>query len=137
MKNKMNKKAWIRVVEAVIGIMIIIGGILYLAPKQSDKADISNEVYKKQREILEVIANEEKMRTEIIWNKTDLADEFISKNIPSNWGFATNICNIDIVCNENTPNDRDIYVSETIISSNLTDYPGERTRKLMFFVWRK
>ena len=132
-----NKKAWIRIVEAIIAIMVIMAGILYINSKQPSK-DISDDVYEKQRQILEIIANNESMRTEIILNEAGLANGFILKNIPSSWGFATNICNVDQVCTpEETPNDRDIYTSEIIISSNLTDYPDKKTKKLMFFVWSK
>lgn len=133
----MNEKGWIRIVEAIIGIMVIMAGILYINSRQPGK-DISDDVYEKQRQILEIIANNENMRTEIIRNETGLVDAFILKNIPSSWDFATNICNVDQVCTpEETPDDRDIYTSEIIISSNLTDYPDKKTKKLMFFVWSK
>ncbi len=132
-----NKKAWIRIVEAFIGIMIIMVGVLAILSKQPLKSDISEEVYEKQRQILEIIANNNDMREEIIDGGTNLADAYILKNIPETWGFKTNICEVDQVCNFDTPNDRDLYISETIISANLANYPNEKSKKLVFFVWRK
>jgi len=137
MKNKMNKKAYIRIIEAVLGIMLIMGAILVIFSNQVQKADISDEVYEKQRSILNVVSNNESMRTEIINGDTSMTNEFISKNLPNTWNFTTNICEVDQVCNQGTPNDRDIYVSESIISSNLTNYPNGMSKKLRFFIWRK
>ncbi|MEK6872432.1 MAG: hypothetical protein AABW90_00285 [Nanoarchaeota archaeon] len=131
-----NKKAWVRIIEAIIGIMVIMAGILYINSKQPSK-DISDDVYEKQRQILEIIANNEDMRTKIIGGETDSVKEYILKTIPSGWDFTINICEVDQICNQNTPNDRDIYTNEIIISSNLTDYPDKKTKKLMFFVWSR
>jgi len=131
-----NKKAWIRIVEAVIGIMIIFGGILFILAKQPVKIDISEEVYEKQRQILEAIANNESMRNEIINGETESTSNFISKNIPSSWNFTISICKTDEICTStDTPNDRDIYVSETVVSASLTDYPEKKSNKLVFFIW--
>jgi len=137
MKNKTNKKAFIRILEAIIGILIIMAVVLIIASNKAKKSDISEEVHEKQRYILNVISNNESMRSEIINGKTDSVNLFVSKNIPSSWAFTTNICGVEEVCNQNTPNDKDIYVSETIISANLTDYPDSEISKLRFFIWRK
>ena len=134
--EKMNKKAWIRIVEAILAIMIIMAGVLYINSKQPNK-DISGDVYEKQRQILEIIANNESMRTKVIGGETNSVKEYIMKNIPSTWNFTVNICEVDQICNQNTPNDRDIYISETIISSSLIDYPDKTSKKIMFFVWSK
>ena len=132
-----NKKAFIRIVEAVIAIMIIITAVLLIANKQPKKTDISESIYEKQRQMLEIISNNEDMRNEIINSNTILTNEFILKNIPESWDFITNICDTDQLCNQNTPNDRDVYVSETIMSATLTNYPNKKSKKLMFFIWRK
>jgi len=132
----MNKKGWIRIVEAVFAIMMIFGGAIFLLSGTVDKADISGEVYETQRHILEIIANNEDMRKDIIDGRTGNINNYIEKNVPSSWGFTTNICNVDEICNENTPLEKDIYVSDTIISSSLSD-PLANTKKLRFFVWRK
>jgi len=135
--RKMNKKGFLRIIEAVIGILIIMTAVLIIASNRVDNVDISDEVYEKQRYILDSISNNEDMRLEIIKDKTILTNSFISKNIPGSWNFTTNICEVDEVCNQGTPNDRDVYVSETIISATLKDYPNDESRKLRFFVWRK
>jgi len=133
----MDKGAIMRIIEAVIGILIIMAVILIVVSNNTKNIDISREVYEKQKYIFDIISNNDSMRLEIINGGTELIDSFISGNIPSSWGFTTNICGVEDVCNQNTPNDRDIYVSETIITASLTDYPGDEPRKLRFFIWRK
>ena len=135
--RRMDKGAFIRIVESVIGILIIMTVVLIIASNKSQRVDISEEVYEKQKYILNVITNNESMRSEIINNKTESVNLFILKNIPNSWDFTTNICEVEEVCNQDTPNDRDIYVSETIISANLTNYPDTELKKLRFFIWRK
>jgi len=135
--NRTNKKAFIRIVEAMIAILIVLTAVLIIASNQFQKTDISEDVYETQRHILDVIANNEGMRNQIINGQTTLADEFILKNIPNSWDFTTNICRVDEICNQGTKNDRDIFVSEVIISANLTNFPDLKSRKLRFFVWRK
>jgi len=142
--NRMNKKAFIRIIEAVIAIMIIMGAVLFFAAKQNKKIDISEDVYEKQRQILEIVANNPDMRKEIIdviingEVELFLTNDYISKNLPRTWNYAISVCKVDEVCGKGgTPIDRDIYVSETIISANIDNYPNQESRKLVFFIWRK
>ena len=133
---RMNKKGWIRIVEAVFAIMVIFGGAIMLISDVGEKVDISEDVYDTQRYILDIIANKDELRNDILVGRTKNINEYIQKNIPSSWGFTTNICNVDVICNENTPIDKDLYVSDTIISSSLSNSKAS-TKKLRFFVWRK
>jgi len=146
-----NKKAWIRIVEAFIAILIVLSAVLIVMSKQVDKTDISEGVYEKQKKILDVIGNNENYREEIIGidisgdfvevgmdNEIYSFDDFIKKTIPGTWDFTTCICKVDKFCNpESTPNDRDIFVSETVLSATLEQYPNKESRKLRFFVWRE
>tara|TARA_Y100000310_G_C20525170_1_gene735633 strand:- start:348 stop:740 length:393 start_codon:yes stop_codon:yes gene_type:complete len=130
----MNKKGFIRILEAVFAILLIMGAVLILLSNKAQTNDISDEVHEKQRYILDVIANNEQMRTQIIAGDATLANEFIQKNIPNSWKFSTCITNIASVCNNADAEDQDIYVSEAIISSSLTSYTT--SKKLRFFIWR-
>lgn len=129
-----NKKGFIRIVEAIFAILVIMGAALVLISNNVQTSDISEEVYEKQRFILEVIANDEQMRQQIVNGDTTLADEFIRKNIPSTWQFSTCITDIDRVCNNSPGDDNDIYVTESIISSSTSTYTG--SKKFRFFIWR-
>ena len=136
--KRKNKKAWMRIIEAFVAIMIISGAVLVVLSKQTKKADISEAVYERQGDILGVMATNDSLRSEVLSGGGSGITNLIDLSLPNNWAYTTRICNIDEICNSaETPNDKDVYVSETIVSANLTDYPGRRTKKFRFFVWRK
>lgn len=129
-----NKKAFIRIIEAVFAILIIVGAVLILISNNIKNSDISEEVYEKQKYILEILLNNDTIREEIISGKTDLVNSFIESSIPKNWQFSTCIAEIDSVCNNSPVENKDIYASETVISSSLTTY--NTSKKLRFFIWK-
>ena len=137
-----DKKGFIRILEVIFAIMLITGAVLILVSNNLGSSDISDGVHEKQRYILEVVANDEEMREEIInfdpdGNPPKLLTEtntFIEKNIPSTWSYVTCVTDIDNICSGDTPNDKNLYVSESIISSSRSKYTN--SKKLRFFIWR-
>lgn len=134
-----NKKAWLKVVEAFIAILIIIGTILYIMNTFAPKKDISESVYEKERYILDSITKEELLRAKILNAPIDSSDTTVDltiKNmIPNAWDFETKICDLNSICESiKSPRDRDIYVSEIVVSSNTQKY---EPRKIRLFVWMK
>ncbi len=134
--KKFDKKAWIRILEAFLAILIIMGAVLVIINKESVKSDISDEVYQKQRQILDVISKNDSLREKIIIGENKEVNDTIYVMLPKNWNFSTRICELNKICNADTPSDyeRDIYTTEIIITSNLTQYSP---KKLSFFVWSK
>ena len=138
--NRIDRKAWLRIVEAFLAILIIFGVVLIILSRQGQRADISDDVYEKQRQILNVISKNNSLRTEIISENNVKIDNpkinaAISNMVPSSWNFATNICGLDDICsNPGIYENKDIFATEVIVTSNLTDYSPQ---KLRFFVWAK
>ena len=132
--SKKNKLAWLRIVEVMIAILIITGSLLLIYSNQNrNNAEISeDEVYRIQSQILDVISKNETLRLKIIGGDTIMINERIKKMIPNTWNFTTNICNINEICNTNTPNDKNIYSTEVLVTSTLNEYSP---KKLRFFVW--
>lgn len=129
------KKGWVRIVEATIASLIIIGFILVMiSSRQAKTAEINDEIYEKQRSILEVISKNESLRNAVIINDETAINDAIAKRIPSSWAFDTRICKLDEVCGGEVPYDKEVYVTETLISVSLTKYDP---KKLKFFVWMK
>lgn len=134
--SKKNKQAWLRIVEVLIAILIITGSLLLIYSNQDrNNSGISeDEVYRIQTQILDVISKNETLRQKIIEGDTTIINQRIEKMIPNSWNFTTNICNINDICNANTPNDKNIYSTEVLVTSTLNDY---NPKKLRFFVWIK
>jgi len=129
----LDKKAWLRIVEAFFAILIVTGAILVILQRQGSSADISEVVYERQRQVLDIVSKNESLRDSILIEDTLTVDNAISQMIPGSWNYSTNICDISLICsNPVEVYDKDVYSTEVVITSNLTQYSP---KKLSFFVW--
>ena len=133
--RKKDIKAWMRIVEAFIAILIIMGVVLVVLSKQNLGANISESVYEKQRQVLNIISKNESLRAFVLAGNVIEINKTILKMVPNSWDYAIEICELDSICNSaQTPNDKEIYTTEAVITSTLTQYSP---KKLRFFVWMK
>jgi len=138
MNARWNKRGWIIIVESFIAILVVASAFLLIYSSQDGNGEtVSDEIYSRQRHILQVIAANESLRNEIISRNNQTVHQFIEKNMNANWNYVLHICTLDQICNQGIPSDRDIYVSETIISATPTSFPGGRASKVRLFFWRK
>lgn len=140
----MDKKAWIKIIEASLAVLIVLGAIMVLAPiEKSKNVDVSERVYEKERQILDIIAHDDDLREKVLSSISDPSKmndvkDYISKGIPGTWNYDLCIVRIDQTCTPlNIPYDRDVYVSETIVTSTLSLFPNQKTSRLRLFVWVK
>jgi len=134
-KIKINKKAWLKILEAFLAIVIILSAVLIIMVKQKPKADLSENVYEKQRQILDIISKNDSLRNDILIQDNTKINALIYNLIPRNWNYSTSICDINLVCpNPKQVHETDVYTTEIMITSNLTKYSP---KKLRFFVWAK
>lgn len=132
---KKQKKAWVRIVEATIASLIIIGFALVIMSKQETQTpNVEEEIYEKQANILDIISKNESLRNNILNNDKNSVNNAISTRIPGSWDFSINICNLDEICNGDIPYNKDVYSTEKVITSTLTKYSP---KKLKLFVWVK
>ena len=132
--NKKDRKAWLRIIEAFLAILIIMGALLIIMAREKTNIDISEEVYEKQRQILNIISKNDNLRTDVISGNNINVDNTIRQIVPETWNFTTKICGLNDICNTNTPYEKEVYATEIIITSTLTEY---NPKKLKFFVWLK
>lgn len=131
-----NKKGWLRIVEAFIAILLIGTVIIYIYPQINKQDNSSEEIYDMQKKILDFISKNPEMRAEAIREEHVLIDDFVRKNLPSNWDFRINICKANVICNDGIPIDKNVFVNEVLITATATDFPDKTTRKIRFFIWR-
>tara|TARA_Y100000310_G_C20462680_1_gene706124 strand:- start:481 stop:906 length:426 start_codon:yes stop_codon:yes gene_type:complete len=133
--TKLDRKAWLRIVEAFLAIIIVLGAVLVIMVRQKPNVDISESIYERQGQILDLISKNEELRNEVLIEKTDKIDLAILELVPGNWNYSTNICNITLICpNPKEVYDTEVYSREKMITANLTKYAP---KKLRFFVWMK
>ena len=143
----MNKGGWLRIIEASIGIIVILGVLVAISYRQNKSVDPSLEL----APYLDEMAKNKTLREEII--DYDLADSdnpnnkitinkitafFSSKINRNNYNIYIRICPLEDLCPiENYPInfDGNMYSAERIISSGSTE--GFTPRKVKVFVWQK
>ncbi len=127
----MENKAWIKIAEAFLAIVIIIGAFLLIIGNQNKAVNADKDVYETQRAILDLISKNTSLRTEVLNNNNENINKTIEKLIPNTWKFETKICNLNDACGASAWKEN-LYVEEIMITANLTDY---NPKKLRFFVW--
>ena len=128
-----NKKAWLRIIEAFIAILIV-ASVLLITITNAPKPDRTEEIHKMQRSVLEQVASNDALREEIIKNDATNTLSFINSIVDQKWEVRIEICEISDICKMDDYVEKDVYVDEILISSTLELYAP---KKLKLFMWEK
>jgi methionine synthase II (cobalamin-independent) len=140
----MNRKGWIKIVEAFVAILIIVGAALFIyGNRNPQNKDLSSEIYPIQRAILDEIQNNEEFRTEIVGiNESNLPilwENFSSSGLgkiqnkivektPANLECVAKICKLgNVICDIEYLN-KEIYAQPVVISTNVTEYSPKQLK---------
>ena len=131
------KKGWLKIIEAVIGILMISGVLLTLNSQKVGDRDISDTVYQLETRVLADISNDPVLRNSVLSYTGNSAPDnvvsFVDQSIPNTLDFEVRVCSIiDKVCNMNQIVSGAVFVDEAFISSNLTEFSP---RQIRLFVW--
>ena len=146
-----NKRGWIRIVEAFVGILLIAGVVLVVIEQdQTKREDASSKAYMSMISILREIELNNSLRAEIInIQDSSLPVEWGEFNVtsPKTWARITGktpdylecvgkICATNDVCllAQNQMLSEEIYAESAIISSTIQTY---NPRLLKLFCWLK
>lgn len=134
------KKGWIRIVEAFTAIILITGILLIMFSKDINKEESpSKRIFEQEQGILRHIELNNSLREEILsFNVDDLPvslNDFsdilknsINEKTPSYLSCDAKICKLGGECFSEDESSNDIYVQKAIISSSLSSYsPRELT----------
>ncbi len=133
-----NKKAWLRIVEAVIGVLIIASVFTFILVRR-EKQRTGEEIDELARTLIFQIERNESLREIVISREAGFVTDgklynSIGDKIPDYLEFKLKICTIeDEICGLEDIKKR-IYVNEVIISSSLNTY---NPRRLKLFLWEK
>ncbi len=133
-----NKRAWLRIVEATIAILIIIGAVVFLS--LSNKPSIRTDFSDLPHSILNEMAKNKSLKEKIIGDTPGVqgnVSAFVASRLNTKQiNFSVQICSPNSECSlSSLPNnlEGDLYSSERIVASNLTLY---NPKKLRLFIWR-
>lgn len=137
----MNKRGWIRIVEASLAIIIVLGVLLIL--NTSNRSTSSIDLSEKIPALLDEIASNETLREEIVGISPEDIPQMEAKinnlmskriNNPS-LGYVVRICMMDdVFCPLSPLPEGEVYAGERIISSTLSEIDP---RRLKLFIWVK
>ncbi len=135
-----NKKGFLRIVEATLSIIIIFGAILIISSRTDapERKDMTKEI----APILEEIASNASLREKIIGEPTDETKEEIKRyfkdslNEPS-LEYGVEICEIDAPCylSDYPDTDSDLFASERVVSASIRN-ENFKPKKVKVFMWR-
>ena len=142
----MMKKAWIKIVEAFVAILLV-AGVLLIVISQGyiGKKDISGQVYDVQISILREIQLNDTLRNDVLdvndpieWDEEDFPLSIknkINSRVPNYLECKARICEIeDKSCELNEYPKGDVYAESTVITAVLETY-GPKQLKL--FCWMR
>jgi len=135
-----SKKGWIRIVEAVISVLLLLGFIMIVLQQNTQKPELSESIYKIQHQVLREVANNYTLRNEVINYDTtksiNSTYNFIANRLkPFPLSFGLGVCPAEQTCPcEGCPSNKEIFADEIIISTNLSAYIP---KKLVMYSWVK
>ena len=128
-----NKKAWLRIVEAVLAILIILSTLLVITSKQTTQEDLSDEISEIQTTILDIVSKNTTLREYVINENPAALKKEIDLRLPNSFNSAIKICQVDNICTSTEiPTDKSVHTKEILITTTLETY---QPKKLRFFVW--
>lgn len=143
-----NKKAWVRVVEVFIAILLLIGIALLIVTQRVDfsEDDFSKEIFEREILILRSIQLNDSLRNLILevslptdWEDFessglgDVRREIVEKT-PGAFNCTAKICALDDSCilNKSIDFDSEVYVEVGFFSADIDTYSP---RQLKLFCW--
>ena len=144
MKN-MQKKGWIRIVEAFVAILLITGVLLIIiGDEHLINPDVNSEIYDSQLNVLRSIQMNDSLRQSVLNATTpvksddaefpqDVKDK-IEYLAPNYLECKAKICQIELECDLDSLPEKDVYVQSIAITATLDNYDP---KQLKLFCWRK
>ncbi len=139
---KINKRGWIRIIEAVVAILIIMGLVFVAVDKGEIRGNSGTKIYSAETAILREIQTDATMRNSVLNAEIpveegeeefpSLISEHINSRIPSYLDCTSKICWLNNSCELNDAPEKNTYVSSVAITVNLYKY---EPRQIKLFCW--
>jgi hypothetical protein len=151
----MNKRAWVRILEATIAVMIISGVLLVVYSKQESRSMDSSDYFRNlHTKILSDISLNSDLRANVLYvSYEDLSDgnfsalnDFVNDSLLDMIGYSIRVCNLSDPSDACKMDpvvyvsilDKDVYVDDVIISSQVSDGSSVYSpKKFRLFLWEK
>jgi hypothetical protein len=123
-----NRRGWIKILEAFIGIMLLFGIVLFLNVRKNAQDNYISDL---QKNILDKVSLQDDLRDAVLKEDKGKIEDFIRKELPNSLEFKIKICSLNDLCYESISG-KNVFVREKVIISNLKIYSPKKVR---FFAW--
>ena len=136
------KKAWLKIVEAFIAVMLIASTLLIFYSRTVESKTGIDYLYNIEKSILQEIASDNSLRVKIVGtasgcstnpNAENEITAFALTRIPENFNVGIRICEVGDICSLSSFKEN-VYSSERIVSATLE---CNNPKILKIFMWRK
>ena len=133
-----NKRGIIRILEAFIAILLILGAVVIVFSKFSSKSLEDQNIIETEKLILEQLAGNAQFRDEVIKmsESSQISPElnnFIANRIPNLYEYEFKVCELQSVCSASSYHEV-VYVHERALSSSIKQYSP---KKMKLYVWEE
>ena len=132
-----NKKGYMKTVEAIIAVILFFSVVLILVGVYSPEEEATPKDIKViQEAVLNTIESDTEMRSNILLNQVSTLDTKLGTLIPNNLNYLFTICdsNFDTCPPPAIDQDKTVYVSSLVVSSTYEQY---NTTIFRLFLYRK
>jgi len=135
--RRKNKKAWLRIVEAFISIMLIFTVLMIIVARQQISESREDELVRLQRFVLKQIIEDTELRNQVLNNDTSGVKDYVNNTLPNWIDYNIKICKYNDICGLGYYVEGEIYTDEVLIVSNLTYFNPDHAYKLKLFFWER
>ncbi len=137
----MVKKAYLRTLEVIIAIVLVIGFLILITPKQQETQETPSTIKESKKFIFNEILSNEELRSIILSNnakkcselgETNNLIEFIKENTPVGYIYECEICTDQSSCTQLDLPLKNVYADSISISNDF----GQLTFFRLYF-WSK
>lgn len=137
-----SRRAWIRIVEAFVAILLIAGMVLIiLNAEYVERNDPSQEIYGFENSVLRDIQSSDALREDVLNSITPSEGNNVSLNIrneiesekPSYLECTPKICEINDECILSVNYNKNVYARSVIITSSQAGYGPKQLKLFCFF----
>lgn len=158
LKERNNKRGWIRILEATIAVMIVMGVLVSIYSSSPNTSSLEDLIVLNHEKILGDIQINKTLRLkalEVSLNETTnisnfddpnyiFLNDYVNSSLVDSIGYYFVICSFDSISCKLSKDyvvetlDRDVYAKEIILSSELIGgNPVYSPRKVKLFLWEK
>jgi hypothetical protein len=138
-----NKRAWVRILEATVAVMLVSAVMVLVYMKQTDdRASVDDYFYTLQKQILDEVASRSDLRLLVLNDNVAALDDFISSKMPDGINYTFKLCELASPCVMTfqyvlATVDKQVFVDEIIIAADLGDGTNEiyNPTKIKLFFW--